>query len=54
MLLSILEREQGLEQGIERSVVAMLRTGKYSPIEIATDLDLPLEKVQSIKEAPKL
>ena len=51
-LMSIAEARElrGIEKGIEQGIVAMLKSGKLVPGEIASLLDVPLQTVKEIKQ----
>ena len=42
--------EQGIERGIEQGVMAMLKGGKHTTVEIAHLMQLTVEQVTAIKE----
>ena len=42
--------EQGIEKGIEQGVIAMLKGGKHTTVEIAHLMEVTLEQVNAIKE----
>ena len=47
-------RKEGVAKGIEKSVVAMFKSGKHTAEEIAYLMDMPVAQVQSIKAKHKL
>ena len=40
---------KGRAKGIENGVVAMLKSGKLTTVEIASLMDMPIEQVKAIK-----